>query len=56
MSIYQLMAHLWFETEWAVLKGPKQGAYEMNQMLMRLRCERIKCEKYVPGRFYSLRS
>lgn len=55
MSIYQLMGYLWADAEWAILGGAKQDAYQMNQMLMRLRSERIKYIIYMPGRTYSIR-
>ena len=55
MSLYQIMAELWSTAEWAVLKGAKQDALEMNQLLMKVRNERQKYNTYMPGQSYSLR-
>lgn len=56
MSLYQIMADMWSTAEWAVLKGAKQDAFEMNQLLMQVRCERQNYVNYMPGQHYPLRS
>lgn len=45
MSMYQIMALAWSETEWAVMRGPRSGGLSMNHILLNVRAERIKAQE-----------